>query len=322
MLDALKNYLGFEPYNVSHAERLVSALGAFTGIYLIYVCSHFFLDDVSSYLIVASMGASAVLLFAVPHGRLSQPWAVVGGHLVSAVVGVTCARYIPGTFISAAAAVGLAVGCMYYLHCIHPPGGATAITAVIGGEQVLDLGYQYVLTPVALNALIILIIAILFNFFFKWRQYPQALYAACHARRKRTDTAISSDTRSSEHDFITHEDFVYALSEIDSLIDISESDLLRIYDLVTKRYQDKRSFHELVPGHYYSNGAYGQDWAVRQIIDWGETENDETQLIYKVVAGVGRRSTGVCSKREFLSWAKHEVERDEENWRRVVNPAE
>jgi CBS-domain-containing membrane protein len=182
----------------------------------------------------------------------------------------------------------------------------------------MDLGYQYVLTPVVINTLIILVVAIVFNFFFEWRQYPEALHAFYQARKKRLTKDISPAEPPRVHS-ITHEDFVYALSEIDSLLDVSETDLLRIYDLVTQRYTEDRSFTELVPGHYYSNGAYGDDWAVRQIIDWSDAGTDQSQLIYKTVAGSGRRTTGVCTRQEFLAWAKHEVERDEENWRRVVN---
>ncbi|MCK5396026.1 MAG: HPP family protein, partial [Gammaproteobacteria bacterium] len=84
MRDKIFQYLGVETYRVGHTEKLVSALGAFCGILLVFYTSTYFLHGTSSYLIVASMGASAVLLFAVPHGPLSQPWSLIGGHLVSA----------------------------------------------------------------------------------------------------------------------------------------------------------------------------------------------------------------------------------------------
>ena len=168
MKEVFIRYLGIEPYRVSHAERLISAAGAFLGILLILYCSQLFLSGISAYLIVASMGASAVLLFAVPHGRLAQPWSLLGGHFVSAIVGVCCAKWIPDIYIASAAAVGIAVAVMYYLHCIHPPGGATALTAVVGGEQIIELGFQYIMTPVMLNTLIILIVAVSFNYMFNW----------------------------------------------------------------------------------------------------------------------------------------------------------
>lgn len=129
---------------------------------------------VGSASIIASMGSSAVLLFAVPHGPLSQPWSVFGGHLVSAIVGVTCVKLIPASMLAAAIAVALAIGAMHYLRCIHPPGGATALGAVLGGDAVHQLGYQFVITPVMLNAITILLVALLFNAPFAWRRYPAA----------------------------------------------------------------------------------------------------------------------------------------------------
>lgn len=243
--------------------------------------------------------------------------------MISAFVGVTCARFIPDLVYAAPLAVGIAVGLMYYLNCIHPPGGATALTAVVGGASINELGYQFVLTPVLINVTAIFFVAIVFNYFFKWRRYPAYL-----ARKETAKTTSETGTASQyRYDAISHEDFVYALSEFDSLLDISENDLLTIYQLVTKRHQKASiQHHELKPGHYYSNGAYGENWSVRQIIDWPESTSrpddiSEQKLIYKTVAGPGRRSNGVMTIDEFSKWAKHEVTRDEENWHRVDNSA-
>jgi len=311
MKETLLQFLGVERYHVSHTEKLVSALGAFLGIYLIFYTSTYFLSGTAGYLVVASMGATAVLLFAVPHGPLSQPWSVIGGHIISAAIGVTCAKFVPDTFIAAPLAVGIAVGAMYYCHCIHPPGGATALSAVVASDEIQQLGYQFILTPVLINIIAILFVAFTFNYYFKWRRYPAYL-----AQKQAIAKKVTSDNRYGE---ITHEDFVYALSEFESFIDISENDLLKIYDLVTQRHQSELiQHHELKHGHYYSNGEYGDAWSVRQIIDWSEsTESAEEKLIYKVIAGINRNNTGVMTKKEFSLWAKHEVIRDEDNWRRV-----
>ncbi|MBE9564635.1 MAG: HPP family protein [Proteobacteria bacterium] len=320
MKETILQYLGVEHYRVGHTEKLVSGLGAFLGILLVFYSSSFFVDGASLYVIVASMGASAVLLFAVPHGPLSQPWSLIGGHLISAIIGVSCAKFIPEVLIAAPLAVGLSVSAMYYFHCIHPPGGATALSAVVGGSAIHELGYQFVLTPVLINVIAILSVAIVFNYFFKWRRYPAYL-------AQKTASANRGKTESS-YGAITHEDFVFALSEFESFIDISENDLLKIYDLVTQRHQSANiQHHELQHGHYYSNGEYGDLWSVRQIVDWANTENlsgkrpseitGEEKLIYKVSAGADRRNSGVMSKNEFSRWAKHEVIRDEDNWRRV-----
>lgn len=311
MMQELLQYLGVERYRVSHTERLASALGAFSGIFLVFYTSTWFLQGASSYLIVASMGASAVLLFAVPHGPLSQPWSLIGGHLVSALIGVTCAKFIPDVFIAAPVAVGAAVGAMYYLHCIHPPGGATALSAVVGSSAVQDLGYQFILTPVLINVIAILSVAIVFNYFFKWRRYP-AYLAQKSTPRDSKDTEFS-------YGAITHEDFVYALSEFESFIDISENELLKIYHLVTQRHQDTAiQYQELKHGHYYSNAETDDLWSVRQIVDWAESEDSgEEKLIYKVIAGADRRNSGVMTKNEFSRWAKYEVIPDGDNWQRV-----
>ncbi len=218
--------LGIAQTPVSHAEKIASALGGFIGIFCIFIVSQWAVGPNPAALIVASMGASAVLLFAVPHGPLSQPWSVLGGHIVSAIVGVSCAKFIPNAVLAGSLAVGAAIGFMYYLRCIHPPGGATAISAVIGGEGVHELGYQYVLTPILLNVIIILLVAIIFNYAFAWRRYPAFLH-----KQQQPPSPVQPEAHTPH---IAHEDFVYALSEIDSFIDIDERDLLRIYDLATK----------------------------------------------------------------------------------------
>lgn len=315
MKTRILHFLGIEQRAVGHTEKLVSAAGAFLGILIIFYTSSFFIPVPSTYLIVASMGASAVLLFAVPHGPLSQPWPLIGGHLFSAVIGVSCAKFIPDLFVAASIAVGLAVGLMYYLNCIHPPGGATALSAVVGGAEIYQLGYQYVLTPVLINVVAILTVAISFNYLFKWRRYPASL-----TRKK----PPSGKTPEKGYASITHEDFVYALSEIDSYLDISEDDLLAIYDLVTKRQQQvSYPANQLKLGHYYCNGENDDLWSVRQIVDWSEASEDgEEKLIYKVIAGADRRNTAVISKNAFSHWTKYEVTRDENNWRRIDRPVD
>jgi len=307
----LLSLIGLELSPVSHVERLVSALGGFAGIFAVMVISTRFVDGYAAGLIVASMGASAVLLFAVPHGPLSQPWPVFGGHLVSALVGVSCAKLIPHGAVAAAVAVSLAIGAMHYLRCIHPPGGATALSAVVGGAGVQALGYQYVLTPVLLNACVILLVAVAFNAPFAWRRYPAYLKGMKSAPARAAKGPIS------------HESLVYALSEVDSFIDVSEQDLLAIYDLATQRSEQSRIAPAAIRlGHCYSNGKYGSEWAVREVLDAsGGRDPERDMVIYKVVAGDGRYATGLSSRSEFARWARYEVYREDENWRRVDDSA-
>lgn len=208
-------------YTVSEREHWVSAAGGLLGLLAVLWVSHVWMRGHGGVLTVASMGASAVLLFAAPHGAMSQPWPVFGGHLVSALIGVTCARWLGAEpMLAASLAVALSIAAMYSLRCLHPPGGATALYAVLGGEAVHALGYGYVFNPVLLNAFVLLAVAVAFNYPFAWRRYPQ-----CWHRRS------LPAAEPAEKSMIPHSSLVYALSQIDTFVDVSEEDLQRIYAL-------------------------------------------------------------------------------------------
>ena len=219
------NMIGFSRHTANYSEIVISTVGGFLGIFGILLSSHWLLDPEVAVMIVPSMGASAVLLFAAPHAPFSQPWNVIGGHGISAIIGVACWQWIPDFAVAASASVGLAIGAMYFARCIHPPGGATALAAVIGAEKLHDLGYAIAYEPILLNAVTILLIAIVFNGLFRWRRYPAHL----HAREEPVEPEFPGYAP------IKHEDFVYALSHIDTFVDITEEDLLAIYELATRR---------------------------------------------------------------------------------------
>jgi len=227
MLKSLMRIAGVEAHPVSHTERLVSVAGGLVSIGLVYWISRKAMGAEAALFLVASMGASAVLLFASPHSAFSQPWNVLGGHVLSAIIGVAAVLLIPQGWLAAPLAVGVAIGIMHYGNCIHPPGGATALTAVLAAPVVRESGFMFVLMPVLLNAGIMVIVAAAFNGLFKWRRYPAALYAG---EPEVDDSAHYPD--------ISHAEFVAALAEIDTFIDVSEQDLLRIYGLVTRREVD------------------------------------------------------------------------------------
>ena len=217
-------------YSVSEREHWISAIGGLLGILAVFGVSHWWLAGHGGVLAVTSMGATAVLLFAAPHGALSQPWPVFGGHLVSAAIGVSCAQAFASDPVWAASlAVALSIAAMYGLRCLHPPGGATALYAVIGGDAVHALGYSYIWSPVLLNAVVILAVAVIFNYPFDWRRYPQSWHRNAAAREARDLVATAE-----EKAMIPHSDLVYALSQIDTFVDISEEDLQRIYALALR----------------------------------------------------------------------------------------
>lgn len=236
----------------SHGEKWISAIGGFLGILAVLWISGSVLDHHGAAMVIASMGASAVLLFAVPHGVLSQPWPVLGGHLVSAFIGVGSAQHIADPSLAAAVAVGLAIGVMYYLRCLHPPGGATALVAVLGGESVAELGYGFLITPVLENVLVILAVAVVANLPFRWRRYPVGF----------ANPGAEVEATAEEKAMIAHSDLVYALSQLDSFIDVSEQDLIRIYTLAV------HNSHSPVPCHLQGEEcAHGSDGCLcRQLL--------------------------------------------------------
>lgn len=301
---------GVEPDTTGHAEKFISAAGGFIGILLAMWVSLHYLGAQGAAMLVASMGASAVLLFAVPHGPLSQPWPLLGGHLISALIGVTCASTIANPLLAAPLAVALAIAAMHYLHCIHPPGGATALTAVAGGASVHELGYHFVLTPVLLNALILLVTAVVVNYAFPWRRYPASLKKL--SEQFRSAKAIAPDK-------LCHDDLEYALREIGSFIDISEEDLNKIYRLANKHAKELAvRYRKFVLGRTFSNDPHDVQWSVRQIIDLPADWHDEQAAVhFRVVAGHQQGETQTDTLADFASWMKHEVVLEQGSWNPV-----
>lgn len=308
----LSHWLGIEPDTTGHGEKLAAGLGGMLGILAVLWISSRSLGGIGAATVVASMGASAVLLFAVPHGPLSQPWPLIGGHLLSAAIGVSCQRLVADPYWAAALAVGIAITVMYYSRCVHPPGGATALAAVIGGDPVHALGYQYVLTPIALNVFLLLAMAVAVNALFPWRRYPYRWFAWLRDREReeRPEPVPRSDV-------LSRADLEYALKTLGSYVDITEDDLGRIYQLATRHAESVHLPVEQVRlGGTYSNGRYGRHWSVRQVVDEAGTGPGDL-VIYKVLAGEGRRQSGTCSREAFARWAKYPVERNETSWQRV-----
>jgi len=166
------------PHRAPNHEIFWSALGSFLGIIAIYTIGHFQeLELNNSLFLVGSFGASAVLLYATPTSPYAQPRNLLLGHTLSAAVGVSCALLLKDNLaLAAATAVSLSIVLMHLTRSIHPPGGATALIAVVGGDNIHALGYWYVLTPIAMGATLMLIIALLINNLSPHRRYPQFWY--------------------------------------------------------------------------------------------------------------------------------------------------
>lgn len=306
---ALRPWLGIERNTTTHAEKWISGAGAFLGILAVYAVIHEVFPQglagagPAGAIMLASLGASAVLLFAVPHGALSQPWAVAGGHLISAAIGVSCQKLFPGHAWTPALAVGAAVGAMHYLRCIHPPGGATAMAAVIGGEELHALGYHYLIEPVGVSVVAILLVAVVFNAPFPWRRYPLHLH-----RRRQAMVDVPAAQRRFE---LTQEDFSAAMAELNSYVDVPEEQLTELLELA-KQHAERSIVHPdgLLPGHAYSNGRLGREWSVREVL----SVTDAREVVYRVVAGQDAGQQGRCGETAFRQWARFTVRLHEGRW--------
>lgn len=200
-------------------ERIIGCIGALIGIGLTgWICGIVFGAGPAVPLIVAPVGASAVLLFAVPASPLAQPWPIIGGNTISALVGVTVAHFVPQPELAIALAVALAIAVMSFTRCLHPPGGAAALTAVIGGPAVISAGFLFPFVPVALNSVLLVALGVLFHRL-AGRTYPhKAVAPAANAHGTQDPPATLRSGFQSE-------DVDNALEVLDETFDIERSDL-------------------------------------------------------------------------------------------------
>lgn len=144
--------------------RLLACAGAAMCVALTFVvCAQLPLARADLPIIVAPLGASAVLVFAVPASPLAQPWSVVGGNIVSTLVGVAVFRLVPDVAVAAGVAVGMAILAMSLARCLHPPGGAAALTAVIGSHGIHAAGFDFAFAPVGINSIALVSLAMFFH---------------------------------------------------------------------------------------------------------------------------------------------------------------
>lgn len=215
----IKQLIGFfltDPVNLSGRAKLLAVLASFSSIFIVAWITHATNINVAEPLLVASMGASAVLLFILPNSPLSQPWSLVGGQLLSATVGVTCAQFIPDVVWGAACAAGFSILVMLLLRCLHPPAAATALTPILAGAPIVSLGYSFVLIPVGLNVLVLLFMAIIFNRWLLGNNYPLLPQAETKTRESEQSMGISDG------------DLKQALKNMDTFMDVSLEDLSKL----------------------------------------------------------------------------------------------
>ena len=202
-------------------ERLKVAFSAFMALFIVTWISLQLAGTGADIVLLASMGASAVLLFGLPNSPLAKPWSFAGGHLISATVGLICSHLFTDLALMAAVTIGIVLFVMYIFECMHPPGGATALVPVIAStEQVL--GYEFLLYPVALNVFVLLAVALLLQKFWLKRgmQKPAQHFDPLH---------LHQDQSPLKRLGLQPEDLLSALNSFNTVVDISEQDLEQLY---------------------------------------------------------------------------------------------
>ncbi|MBO9660110.1 MAG: HPP family protein [Chitinophagaceae bacterium] len=169
----ISRYVIYKETLLDFKEQFWSFIGSFIGVGLIAFIQSRYLSSMENVFLIGSFGASSVLIYGAIQSPLAQPRNLIGGHVISAFIGVTVFKFVPDLiWITAPLAVSLSIIAMQVTKTLHPPGGATALIAVIGSEKIKALGYFYVLSPVLSGVLILLLVALVFNNMTKNRRYP------------------------------------------------------------------------------------------------------------------------------------------------------
>lgn len=165
------------PPRVSFSEIIWSWVGSFFGIAGVALINYKILEGTDLVMIIGSFGASAVLIYGATKSPLAQPRNLIGGHIISAVIGVAAYQLLPAhLWLAASLAVATAIAAMHVTKTLHPPGGATALIAVVGSTKIHALGYLYAVIPVGAGAAIMLVFALVVNNISKNRNYPESWY--------------------------------------------------------------------------------------------------------------------------------------------------
>lgn len=282
-----------EPLSVNKSEQLRAAIGALLGIFFTSAISYYFCSPTTAQWLIAPMGASAVLLFAVPSSPLAQPWSIIGGNTFSAAIGITCALLIDDLGLAAAVAIGLSVVAMFALRCLHPPSGAVALTAVLGGAGLEPLGYDFVLFPVGINSLCLLMIALLYNNITQ-RSYPHAV------RPKPLGQHNTTDKPAMERFGFTLNDLDDVLKKHNQVIDVSRDDLQELF-VQTEMHAYRRKMGEITCAEIMSRDVVSVEFGTLIEDAWALLRTHHIKAL--PVIDKARRVIGIVTQIDFMKEA-------------------
>ena len=281
------------PSTASTTERLRASGGALIGLLLTALCAHAMLAGQAIWLI-APIGASSVLLFCLPASPLAQPWSVIGGNVVSALAGAACQRWfsdvLPLPLLGALAGAS-AIGAMFALRCLHPPGGAVALTTVIGGPAVQAAGFGFGLGPVLLNSTLLVLAAVVYNRL-TGKRYPHT-QALVHPNPHATADAVPTARLG-----FTPEDLDEVLKRHNEVLDISRDDLEELF-LQTEMHAYQRRFGVILCGDIMSKDVVTAEFGTGLREAWKEMRQHRIAAL--PVLNRARRVIGIVTQSDFLA---------------------
>jgi CBS-domain-containing membrane protein len=222
-------FTSFKPGSdsISLAEKFRSAVAAMFSVLLLGEALHFLPDGGHPLILFASMAAASVLLYAVPHSPMAQPWPLLVGNLLSGAVGWLCSVFIPDPVIAAACAVGLSIFVMHLTHSLTPPGAATAMIMVLNAAQIQHYGWLWAGCAVLANTVFALLLAFVINNLIHAGRYP-----VCRHHLPPPRVGATADE-------LAVADVEWALGKMEGVTDVSKEDLLEIFRLATEHARKK-----------------------------------------------------------------------------------
>lgn len=243
--------------------------------------------------LVAPMGASAVLLLCLPAGPMSQPWPVIGGNILSAVVGVACVKLLGTGVWTAPLAGALAIAAMFALRCLHPPGGAVALTAVLSASSAHGIDFGFALLPVGLNSVLMVAAALVVNNL-TGRRYPHAQRSPLENQHATHDAAPTARLG------FQRDDLDAVLKQYGQVLDVSRDDLENII-LATEAHAYERRFGVITCGAIMSTDVISVEFGTELGDAWRALRFHHVQAM--PVLNRARRVIGMVAQSDFLRYS-------------------
>ena len=286
------SFHGANRHRYSFTEIIISSLLAGLSLAIVTWISYQFLNKQDIPFILASMGASTIILFLIPSSPMGRPWAFFAGNIISAVIGITCAQLFTNLLISIPIAMVITLIVMQLTRCIHPPGGATALIILLGSEQIHNLSYQFLITPLLLNLIILAACAYGFNHLLQQRRRKTPhIPQAWHQRHNQTITQAS----------LSEDDLRQVLNQQSEYIDVNAKQLHQLFNQAHQQRQ-QRLLGNLLCHELMEPTPLEAEFGTELHVVWKwltENENSATVVIDRA-----RHVLGIVTLSDFIKHAE------------------